>query len=447
MAVGKHEDLVVFVKGAVPGDIVDVTVKKIKKNFAEGVLLNLIKASPHRVSSVCEHFGTCGGCKWQHLDYEAQLKFKQKYVYDALTRLAKIENPIISPIIASDKKYKYRNKLDFTFSSKKWLTQDVIDSGEIFGDRNALGFHLPGLFDKILDINECHLQESPSNEIRLEVKKFAIENSFPFFEIKERSGFLRNLMIRTTTTGQIMVLFLFFEDRKDEIKLLLTHIQKTFPQITSLLYVINPKGNETFGDLPVNNFAGKDFIEEKMENLTFRIGPKSFYQTNSLQAFSLYKVAREFAGLTGNEIVYDLYTGTGTIANFIALSAKTVIGVENVPEAIEDAKINSTINKISNTRFFAGDMKNIFTDEFIAQNGKPDVIITDPPRPGMHADVCAVILKSGAPKVVYVSCNPATQARDIVLLSEKYHVTKIQPVDMFPQTHHVENVILLEMNY
>ena len=445
LAVAKVEDLVVFVQGAVPGDLIDLKITRFKKSFAEGVIERLVVPSPDRVGARCEHFGICGGCKWQHLNYSAQLKFKQKVVYDAFKRIGGIENPVINAIIPSEENYYYRNKLDFTFSSKRWLTKEVIESGEYFDNRNGLGFHLPGLFDKILDINECHLQPSPSNEIRLEIKKYAVENFLPFFDIREKTGFLRTLMIRTSSTGEVMVLVAFFEERKETIKNLLEHIKERFPKITSLLYVINPKMNDTFADLPVFTFSGKDFIEEKMEELRFRVGPKSFYQTNSKQAHQLYKVAREFAQLTGNEVVYDLYTGTGTIANFVASKASRVVGVDYITAAIEDAIINSSVNNISNTRFFSGDMKDVFTDHFVSENGKPDVIITDPPRAGMHEDVNQVILNSGAKRVVYVSCNPATQARDLISLSKKYELKKTQPVDMFPHTHHVENIILLEL--
>ena len=444
LAVAKVEDLVVFVQGAVPGDIINLKINRYKKSFAEGVVESLIKPSPNRVEANCEHFGTCGGCKWQHLDYKAQLDFKHKTVYDAFKRIGGIEQPLVEKIIPSGEKYYYRNKLDFSFSSKKWLTKQVIESGEYFDNRNGLGFHLPGLFDKVLDINDCHLQPSPSNEIRLEIKRYALDHFLPFFDIREKTGFFRTLMIRTSTTGEVMVLIAFVEERKETIKNLMSHLKEKFPEITSLLYVINSKMNDTFADLPIITFSGKDHIEEQMEGLRFRIGPKSFYQTNSNQAYELYKVTRDFAGLKGNEIVYDLYTGTGTIANFVAGKANKVIGVDYVVSAIEDAKKNSDINKISNTCFFAGDMKDIFTAQFVNENGKPDIIITDPPRAGMHQDVIRVILDSGAKKIVYVSCNPSTQARDFILLSQLYQLKKIQPVDMFPHTHHVENVILLE---
>ena len=446
MAVGKVDDLVVFVKGAVPGDVVDVRIQHYKKSFAEGTVEKIVSPSPDRIEPVCSHFGTCGGCKWQSLSYSAQLKYKQKTVSDALQRIAGINDLPINEILPSEENYYYRNKLDFAFSSKKWLTKEMIESGEFFDNRNGLGFHLPGLFDKVIDIEHCHLQPSPSNEIRLAIKKFALDHFLPFFDIREKTGFLRTLMIRTSTTGQVMVLLGFAEERKETIKKLLDHLQNTFPSISSLMYVINKKGNDTFHDLEVMLHSGRPYLEEKMENITFRIGPKSFYQTNSRQAYLLYKATRELAELSGDEIVYDLYTGTGTIANFIAGNAKKVIGVDYVKEAIEDAQINSEINSITNTSFYAGDMKDVFTKEFVEQHGAPDVIITDPPRAGMHADVIRVLLESNAKKIVYVSCNPATQARDLTLLKEKYSVLSVQPVDMFPLTHHVENILLLQRN-
>ncbi|MDP2385943.1 MAG: 23S rRNA (uracil(1939)-C(5))-methyltransferase RlmD [Bacteroidota bacterium] len=446
LAVARVDDMVVFVEGAVPGDVCTIQIYRIKKKFGEAKVVKLEQASPNRIEATCQHFGTCGGCKWQHLDYTAQLGFKQKHVIDSLTRIGKVEFPQPAPIIGSKKQYEYRNKLEFTFSSKKWLTVEEIQSGENFeGDRNALGFHIPGLFDKIIDIEKCHLQADPSNQIRNEVRKFAQEHGYSFMDIKAKEGFLRNLLIRTTSTGELMVVLQTFTEDKEKREALLEHLKNTFPQITSLLYVINPKGNETFHDLDLHCYYGRDHIFEEMEGLKFKIGPKSFYQTNSEQAHELYKVTREFAGLTGNETVYDLYTGTGTIACFVAKYAKKVIGVEYVEAAIHDAKINAEINGLKNTSFYAGDMKDVLSHDFIAKNGKPDVIITDPPRAGMHEDVVKVICEAAPEKVVYVSCNPATQARDLAAMDHMYKVTKVQAVDMFPQTHHVENVVLLEL--
>jgi 23S rRNA (uracil1939-C5)-methyltransferase len=443
-AVAKVDEMVVFVDHGVPGDICDINIYRKKKNFGEAKLLKLKVPSPHRVDAPCIHFGVCGGCKWQHMNYEAQLLYKQKYIQDALTRIGKIELPGILPILGSAATYFYRNKLEFSFSDKKWLTSEEISTGNTFENRNALGFHIPKMFDKILDIRECHLQPEPSNSIRNATKAYALEHGLEFHNVRERHGLLRSMIIRTTSTGEVMVLFAFYEDNQEQIKGLLTYLKEKFPQITSLLYVINAKANDTIHDLPVQPFAGRDFIMEEMEGLKFKIGPKSFYQTNSAQAYELYKVARQFAQLSGNEIVYDLYTGTGTIANFIASKAKKVIGVEYVEDAIVDAKNNSAINNITNTEFYAGDMKDVLNEAFIARHGKPDVIITDPPRAGMHEDVIAVIMKAEPARIVYVSCGPSTQARDLNLLDSKYRVVLVQPVDMFPQTHHVENVVLLE---
>ncbi|HET6992797.1 MAG TPA: 23S rRNA (uracil(1939)-C(5))-methyltransferase RlmD, partial [Bacteroidia bacterium] len=385
------------------------------------------------------------GCKWQHMDYHWQLYYKQQQVFDALTRIGKVNFPEIIPILGSGEIFNYRNRLDFSFSNKKWLTTDEISGGEEFADRNALGFHIPGTFDKVLDISECHLQGELSEEIRKFVREFARANNYIFFDIKVQAGFLRTMTIRTSSTGEVMVILQFFRDQPDARDELLNAITGKFPQITSLIYFINPKGNDTFHDLAVHVHSGRDHIFEAMEELQFKIGPKSFYQTNSKQAYELYKVAREFAGLTGKENVYDLYTGTGTIALFIAKHAKKVVGIEMIAAAIEDAKENAELNNIHNTEFFAADMKDMFNDSFIAQHGKPDVIITDPPRAGMHEDVVRCIARSGASKVVYVSCNPASQARDLAILDENYKIMKVQPVDMFPQTHHVENVVLLEL--
>jgi len=443
-AVARVDDLVVFVEGAVPGDTCTILISRIKKKFAEAKLLKLEKPSPQRIESVCKHFGSCGGCKWQHLNYEAQLYYKQKHVHDSLTRLAKVEFPELKPIVGATNFYHYRNKLEFTFSAKKWLTKEEIESGKEF-NRNALGFHIPGLFDKIIDIETCYLQKDPSNAIRNEVRDFALKNNFSFFDIRDKHGFLRNLLIRTANTGELMVLVSFFREEKENQDALLNHLKTKFPEITSLLYIINPKGNETFHDLDVHCFYGRDYIIEEMEGLQFKIGPKSFFQTNSDQAFELYKITRKLAGLTGNELVYDLYTGTGTIACFVAKQAKKVIGIEYVEAAIEDAKVNAELNKIDNTVFYAGDMKDLLTTDFISKNGKPDVIITDPPRAGMHEEVVKVLNEVKAKKIVYVSCNPSTQARDLAALDVNYRVMEVQPVDMFPQTHHVENVVLLEL--
>ncbi len=443
-AVARVNDMVVFTTHAVPGDVVDIQVTGKRKNYMEGRVTNIREFSKERQDAFCLHFGTCGGCKWQILPYEKQLFYKQKQVADQLQRIGQIELPPVNPILGSAKTTFYRNKLEFSFSNKRWLTEEEITSGKEITDMNALGFHIPGLFDKIIDIKKCWLQGEPSNEIRNFIRDYAIENQLDFFDIKNISGFLRNIIIRTSTTGEVMVIVSLFREEKKAREQLLDTLSEEFPQITSLMYVINQKRNDTLTDQDILLYRGNDHIFEQMEGLRFKIGPKSFYQTNSEQAYELYKVARKFAGLTGNETVYDLYTGTGTIANFIASNAREVIGIEYVPEAIDDAKINAALNSITNTRFFAGDMKDILTLDFIAENGQPDVIITDPPRAGMHADVIQNLLNTGAKRIVYVSCNPATQARDIRLLSANYRVTNIQPVDMFPHTHHVENVVLME---
>jgi 23S rRNA (uracil1939-C5)-methyltransferase len=444
LAVARIDEMVVFVEGAIPGDVCTIQIYKVKKKFGEAKMVKLEVPSPHRTAAPCEHFGTCGGCKWQHMDYKAQLSFKQKHVFDALTRLAKVEFPEVKPILGAEEIYNYRNKLEYTFSAKKWLTVEEIETGEEF-NRNALGFHIPGSFDKILDIFNCHLQKEPSNAIRNSVREFAHQHNFSFFDIKGKEGFLRNLLIRNTSIGETMVLVSFFREEKENQDALLKHIKTNFPEITSLLYIINPKGNETFHDLEVHCYHGRDHIYEEMEGLRFKIGAKSFYQTNSQQAHELYKITRKLAGLTGNEVVYDLYTGTGTIASFVSKNAKKVIGIEYVEAAIEDAKLNANLNKINNVEFFAGDMKDMLTHDFINKHGKPDVIITDPPRAGMHEDVIKVLCETKAPRIVYVSCNPSTQARDLAALDSLYKVLEVQPVDMFPQTHHVENVVLLEL--
>lgn len=442
-AIARVDEMVVFVPFAAPGDVVDVKIDKKKKSYAEGHIVKFIKPSEYRLSPKCEHFTVCGGCRWQHLPYGLQLKCKQKQVEDALKRIAKVEIPEISPILGSKNIWEYRNKLEYTFSNKCWLTYEQLKSGESFPNREAAGFHIPGAFDKVLDIKKCHLQEDFSNKLRLFIKEYALKNQYTFYDLRNNSGLLRTLMVRTASTGQIMAVMVFGENDPVKISSLLNAVIKEFPEITSLLYVINLKVNDTITDQEVITFSGSDFIEEEMEGLKFRVGPKSFYQTNSLQAYELYKTAREFAELTGNELVYDLYTGTGTIANFISKRAKKVIGIEYVPEAIEDAKINSKINGIDNTLFFAGDMKDILNENFLAKNGKPDVMIIDPPRAGMHSDVINVILAAEPYRIVYVSCNPATQARDLALLDSKYRIDAIQPVDMFPHTQHVENVVKL----
>lgn len=442
-AIGKANDVVVFVPHAIPGDVVDVQIKKKRSNYMEGVVIRFEKLSPARTEPRCEHFGVCGGCKWQDLPYEKQLFYKEKQVKDNLQRIGKIDAEGILPIIPSDNIYFYRNKLEYTFSASRWLTQDEIDSETPISNRNALGFHIPGLFDKVLDIKKCYLQADPSNDIRLSLKKFAEDQGLSFCDLRLHTGFLRNLIIRTTSTGEIMVIVCFGENNTENIAKTMEFLKNSFPGITSLMYVVNTKLNDTIFDLPVVLFNGRDHIIEKMEDLHFKIGPKSFYQTNSAQAYKLYSVTREFAGLTGDEIVYDLYTGTGTIANFVAKKCKKVIGVELIKEAIKDAETNASVNNINNASFFTGDIKDVFTSNFIGEHGRPEVVILDPPRAGVHENVLGCLLTVLPEKIVYVSCNPATQARDIAILSESYKVEKIQPVDMFPQTHHVENVVLM----
>ena len=446
-ALAKVNDLVVFVPYVVPGDVVDLQVKRKKNHYAEAVAVKFHEYSPKRAVPFCQHYGVCGGCKWQCLPYDEQIKYKQKQVTDNLVRIGKVELPEISPILGSAKTEFYRNKLEFTFSDKRWLTEEEVKADVKYDQMNAVGFHIPGAFDKVLAIEKCWLQDDISNQIRNAVRDYAYEHNYSFFNLRTQEGMLRNLMIRTSSTGELMVLLqckITEESEMEQMKQLLAFIADKFPQITSLLYVVNNKCNDTINDLDVVLFKGNDHIFEEMEGLRFKIGPKSFYQTNSEQAYTLYKVARNFAGLTGNELVYDLYTGTGTIANFVSRQAKKVIGIEYVPEAIEDAKVNSEINHITNTLFYAGDMKDILTQEFINEHGRPDVIITDPPRAGMHNDVINTILFAEPERIVYVSCNPATQARDLSLLDTKYKVVAVQPVDMFPHTHHVENVVLLE---
>lgn len=446
-AVAKVNELVIFVPYVVPGDVVDLQVKRKKNHYAEAVAVKFHEKSPLRTEPFCSHFGVCGGCKWQCLSYEEQLKYKQKQVFDNLTRIGKVELPEFRPILGSEKTRFYRNKLEFTFSNKRWLTEEEVKQDVKYDQMNAVGFHIPGAFDKVLAIDKCWLQDDISNQIRNAVRDYAYAHNFPFFDLRTQEGLLRNIMIRTSSTGELMVVLqckVTDDEGRRKMEEILQFMADSFPQITSLMYVINNKCNDTIGDLDVEVFKGNDHIFEEMEGLRFKVGPKSFYQTNSEQAYNLYKVAREFAGLTGNELVYDLYTGTGTIANFVARQARKVVGIEYVPEAIEDAKVNSALNGIDNTLFYAGDMKDILTNDFIAEHRRPDVIITDPPRAGMHNDVIDVILAAEPKRIVYVSCNPATQARDLQLLDGKYKVTAVQPVDMFPHTHHVENVVQLE---
>ena len=441
------DNLVIFVPYVVPGDVVDLQIKRKKHSYAEAEAIALKKPSELRAQPFCKHFGVCGGCKWQCLPYEEQLRFKQKQVWDNLTRIGKIELPEMMPILGSKHVARYRNKLEFGFSNKKWLTSEQVASGVQFDCMDAVGFHIPGAFDKILDIEECHLMDDINNRLRNGIRAYALAHGLTFFDLRQQTGLLRNMMLRTSATGEIMLLMQFCmrgADDEAQAKALLEHLHATFPEVTSLLYVNNTKCNDTIGDLDVITFAGTPFIYETMEGLRFKVGPKSFYQTNTEQAYELYKVARNFAALTGDELVYDLYTGTGTIANFVARQARQVVGIEYVPEAIEDAKVNAALNGLDNTLFYAGDMKDILTTGFIERHGKPDVIITDPPRAGMHADVVNAILFAAPRRIVYVSCNPATQARDLALLDADYRVTKVQPVDMFPQTHHVENVVCLE---
>ena len=436
---------VIFLTNTVPGDVVDIQTGRKRKAYYEGNAIKFHKLSDKRTTPVCEHFEHCGGCKWQHMKYKDQLFYKEKEITNNLIRIGHLELPEITPILGCKKTYFYRNKMEFSFSSSRWLTYEEINSDEEIDNRNALGFHISGMWDKILDINTCHLQEDPSNDIRNSIKAFAIENDIAFFNPREQDGLLRTMMLRIVSTGEIMLTIQYYKENKEKRELLLDFILEKFPQITSLQYVINGKANDTIYDQEVVLYAGRDHIFEEMEGLRFKINAKSFYQTNSDQAYELYKITRDFAGLTGKELVYDLYTGTGTIAQFVAKKAHKVIGVESVPEAIEDAKQNATLNKIDNTEFYVGDMKEVFTSEFIKQHGQPDVIITDPPRDGMHKKVVEQLLKILPQRIVYVSCNSATQARDLALMKEQYNIVKTQAVDMFPQTHHVENVVLLEL--
>ncbi len=442
-AMGKWNDVVVFVPMTVPGDVVNVQIRTKRRRYMEGYVTEYIERSPLRVEPFCAHFGVCGGCKWQNIPYGEQIAFKQQQVFDQLTRIGHLTIPEIRPILGSRKTDHYRNKLEFTFAPKRWKTYEEVARGEEIADTPALGFHIPSMFDKILDIDYCHLQPSPSNEIRNEARRFCIEHNYPFYDIRQHSGLMRNIVIRTASTGEVMVIVVFAVEDKERIEEFMEHLKVTFPEITSLVYMINDKLNDSLGDREPILYSGRDHIFEEMEGLRFKIGPKSFYQTNSEQAYELYKVAREFADLTGDEVVYDLYTGTGTIANFVASKAKSVVGVEYVEEAIEDAKVNSAINGITNTTFYAGDMKDVLNDEFVEQNGHPDVVILDPPRAGVHEDVIATILRAAPDRIVYVSCNPATQARDLAMMNDHYEIVAVQPVDMFPHTHHVENVVKL----
>lgn len=443
-ALAKVDEMVVFIPFGAPGDIVDVKLDKKKKSYAEGHIERMIRPSDIRQEPRCEHFGLCGGCRWQHLPYEFQLRCKQQQVKDVMERIAKVEIPEITPILGSEEVWGYRNKMEYTFSSKMWLTHEQMRSGEEFPDRRAAGFHIPGAFDKVLDIKACHLQDDLGNRLRLFVKNYGKEHDLEFYDLKANRGFLRTMMIRISSTGEVMVVLQVGEDDMSKIAPLMDAIAVEFPEVTSLHYVVNTKVNDTIGDLDITLWKGREYIEEEMEGLKFRVGPKSFYQTNSRQAYRLYSVVREFAGLKGDELVYDLYTGTGTIALFLARSCRHVVGVEYVPEAIDDAKVNAAANGLTNTEFYAGDMKNVLTADFVAEHGVPDVMVVDPPRAGMHEDVVKVILEAEPRRIVYVSCNPATQARDLALLDQKYRVTAIRPVDMFPHTQHVENVVALE---
>ena len=448
-ALAKVDGLAVFVPYVVPGDVVDIQLRRKKHSYAEGEAVKFHQLSDRRAQPFCKHYGVCGGCKWQVLPYAEQIRYKQKQVMDHLQRIGKVDLPECRPILGSRQDREYRNKLEFGFSNKKWITLEQVKSGEKFDQMNALGFHIPGAFDKILDIDECFLMQDINNRIRNGLRAFVLERGFDFYDLRGNRGLLRNIMLRTASTGEVMLLVQFCitsDSEREQALEVMDFLHREFPEITALLYVNNTKCNDTIGDLDVITYAGTDFIYEQMEGLRFKVGPKSFYQTNSEQAYELYKVTRDFAGLTGNELVYDLYTGTGTIANFVAQKARFVVGIEYVPEAIADAKVNAALNGLDKkTLFYAGDMKDILTDAFIDEHGRPEVIITDPPRAGMHADVVGVILNAAPKRIVYVSCNPATQARDLQLLDAKYRVVAVQPVDMFPQTHHVENVVLLEL--
>jgi len=442
-ALGRYDNKVIFVPYAIPGDLVDIQVTKNRKSYMEGHVVKWHEYSPQRVQPFCSHYGVCGGCKWQILPYSEQLRFKQRQVADQFIRIGKLEIPEISTIIGSERTMYYRNKLEFTFSDSRWLTREEIEQGNEIEKYPALGYHIPGRFDKVFDLQTCYLQPEPSNRIRQAIREYSLEHGLPFLNLYTKQGLLRNLIIRTASSGQVMVI-LSVTCFTAEVDALLCHIRDSFPEVTSLFYVENNKLNETINDRDVILFHGKDHIVEQMEELRFRVGPKSFYQTNSKQALTLYRVAREFAQLTGKELVYDLYTGTGTIANFVARKSREVIGIEYVPEAIDDAVMNSQMNGITNTLFYAGDIKDMLSEAFFEKHGRPDVVILDPPRAGIHPDVAQALLKAQPPRIVYVSCNPATQARDIALMANDYRILRIQPVDMFPQTHHVENVVLME---
>lgn len=443
-SLARHDNMVVFVKGLIPGDVADVQVTRKRKKYLEGYSVALKKESKYRVEPFCQHFGVCGGCKWQILSYEKQLAFKQKQVADQLQRIAKIKLPEISPIIGSKHQQYYRNKLEYTFSSGRWLSNEEIKSGAEIDDRRALGFHLPGKFDRVLPIETCYLQDDLSNKIRNRIREFTLQNGYKYYNQREYAGLMRNLIIRNTHQGEWMVILVFACNDPEKIESLMSMVASEFPAVTSLLYVINTKKNDTISDQEILLFSGRDYIFEKLGELTFKIGPKSFFQTNTLQAFELYKIALEFADLKGEETVYDLYTGTGTIANFVASHCKKVIGIENIQEAIADAQVNSEINKINNTEFITGDIKDTLSQEFVKKYGQPDVIIADPPRAGMHEGVVKTIIETAPERIVYISCNPATQARDLQLLNQHYKIKAIQPVDMFPHTHHVENVVRLD---
>jgi 23S rRNA (uracil1939-C5)-methyltransferase len=446
-AIGKYNNVIVFVPFAAPGDVVDIKIVLRQKNYLEGRIVGVHRFSENRVTPFCEHFGTCGGCHWQHLMYNDQLKYKRKQVIDNFMRIGKFPFPEVNPIIPSKEAIFYRNKLEYTFNNKRWLEKDEINNRNEIFNMNALGYYIPQRFDRVLDIKQCYLQKAPSNSIRLAMKKFAVDNEYEFYDIKKHKGLLRNIIIRnSSTTGEFMLIVIFSKNEEDKINKILEHISALFPDMASLLYVINDRMNEVITTLDVNLFKGRPYIIEKMENLIFRVGPVSFFQTNSQQAYEMYKIAREYANLNKNQIVYDLYTGTGTIAQFVAAKAKRVIGIEYNEHSVADAKINASVNNIENAEFFAGDMVKVLNEDFIAAHGKPDVIITDPPRIGMHKNVTEQILKTDAQKIVYISCNPATQARDLAAMTEKYKIIEVQPVDMFPQTHHVENIVLLEKN-
>ncbi len=442
-AMGRYNDVVVFVPMTVPGDVVDVQIRSKRRRFMEGVVVNYLKRSELRAEPICQHFGVCGGCKWQNLPYSEQLNFKREQVRDQLQRIGKLTMPEVLPTMGSDKTEFYRNKLEFTFTPKRWLTYEEIASSQEIDAAPALGFHIPGMFDKVLDIEKCYLQAEPSNAIRLEIKRFCVENGYSFYDPRSHEGFMRNIVIRTASTGDNMLIVVFSTDDKERIEALMSHMHRSFSELTSLMYIVNSKLNDSISDQTPILFWGKDHIVERMEDLSFKVGPKSFYQTNSEQAYKLYSVTRELADLKPHEVLYDLYTGTGTIANFCARACRKVVGVEYVPEAIEDAKVNSKNNNIDNTSFWAGDMKRVMNDEFVEHHGRPDVIILDPPRAGVDEPVIEVILRAAPQRIVYVSCNPATQARDLALFESDYYIDVVQPVDMFPHTHHVENVVRL----